>query len=312
MAKTEKPPVFHLPLMIFLLWFVAPGPAWANVSMAPFFSFVKIAYWWVILLALLIETAALRYLFRMDWTSAAMAALSINVISLLCGLTFYPLVAALGYALLEEMIVDLFGASDHVEISALWIGAAFVDTWVELLALKWIFSRRSSFGQGFFFMLANLASAGVLVGIMVWQAHIPDMSAEEAAAVEMEYAAEISFLNKMLEAFPEHVVVTNPKGGPRIRLDGRWTNPLLIELATLRIRTMSLEIPPTTVWMKGSTALWEVGARFKDGKRTIDKGLVDTVLLGNEFRPTGLQHYRYRVEREVNGKVYAIQAILKN
>lgn len=300
-----------LPLMALSLWAISAGPAAANVPMAPFFAFVKLGFWWVILLALLIETVALRYLFRMPWVPAAVAAVSINVISLICGLALYPLAAVFGYALLEDMIVDLFGAGDLVEISALWIGAACVDTGVELLALRLIFAKRRTFARVSGFLLANLASAGILVGVMVWQAQVPDMPPEEAARIEVEYAPEISFLVKTLDAFPEHVVVPRPKEGFHLP-DRDWTNGLLTELASLRIRTMALSIPPTTVWIKGSTALWDVDARFEEGRRTIDKGFFDTVLVGQHFQPTGLPHYRYRIERELDGTVYAIQAILKN
>ncbi|MCV2873517.1 hypothetical protein OEZ71_14545 [Defluviimonas sp. WL0050] len=300
-----------LPLVAFALSAVCAGPAWANMPMAPFFAFVKMSMWWVILLALFIETVALRYLFLTEWPHAAKAALSINVISLLCGLILYPLAAVLGYELLDDLIVDLFGASDLVEISALWLGSSVVDAFVELLALRWIFSLRSNFGQSFGFLLANLASAGALVIVMAWQAHVPDMPVEEAARVEREYAPEIAFLRKTLDAFPAHVVVPEPKGGFH-RPDHDWTQGLLSELAALRIRTMALSLPPTTVWIKGSTALWAVDSRFKDDDRVVDKGYVDTVLAGQQPRPTGSPHYRYRIERELDGTVYAIEVILRN
>lgn len=310
MWMTRAPRLYRLPLLVLALSAVSAGAAWADMPMAPFFVFVKMAHWWVILLALAIETLALRYLFRMPWMRAAVAALGINVVSLIAGVALYPVAAVLGYGLLQNMIVDLFGTGDLVEISALWIGAAVVDTGVELLALRWMFAKRSTLGKAFGFLLANLASAGILVGIMVWQAQIPELSAEEAARVEAEYATEIGFLLRTLDAFPGHVAV--PKPGEGFHLPDRdWTDTLLTELESLRIRTIGLSIPPATVWIKGSTALWKVDARFKDGNRTIDKGYFDTVLDGQYNRPTGQPHYRYRIEHRVGDTVYAIQAVLR-
>lgn len=298
--------------MVFSLCAFVASAAWANMPMAPFFSFVKLALWWVILLALAIETVALRYLFSMEWRPAAVAAVTINLVSLICGLALYPVAAALGYAVLEDMIVDMFGTGELVEISALWIGAAFVDTGVELIALNWLFSKRSTPGKALGFLLANLSSAGILVGIMVWQAHIPALPPEEAARVETEYATEIDFLLKTLDAFPAHVEVPKPDAATFNPPDRDWTNGLLTELDDLRIRTIALSLPPTTVWIKGSTALFKVDGRFKDGNRTIDKGFFDSFLEGRYPQPTGQPHYRYRIEREIGGTVYAIQAVLRN
>nr|WP_321249683.1 hypothetical protein [uncultured Ruegeria sp.] len=311
MTISEKNRRYHVPLVLIALSALTAGPAWANVPMAPFFALIKVSLWWVILLALLIETVALQYLFRMEWKLAAKAALAINVISLFCGLVLYPLMAVLGYALLEDMIVDLFGSSGFVEISALWIGASIVDSGVELCALKLFFSRRSSLSQGFGFLIANLASAGVLVGVMAFEAHVPVMPAEETSRIEAEFAPEIAFMKKTLHAFPSHIVVNQPSAGFRLP-DRDWTDGLLTELETLRIRTIALSVPPATVWTKGSTALWDVDARFKDGETTIEKGFVDTVYVRRQPHPTGLWHYRYRIELDLDGAIYAIEAVLRN
>ena len=298
-------------LAALVVGFFAAGPASANVPMLPFFAFVRMSMWWVILLALLIETVALRYLFGMPWPRAVRLALIVNAISLLCGIVLYPLAGLLGYALLEDMIVDIFGATNLVEFSALLLGAAVVDTVVELFALWWIWSVRSSFMKGFGFLIANLASAGVLVAVMAWEAQIPEMPAEEVARVEAEYAAEIAFLRQTLEEFPAHVVVTEPGEGYHSP-DRDWTQGILTEVETLRIRTMALSLPPTNVWIKGSTALLGVDARFREDDRTMDKGYFDTVLVGQYPRPTGSPHYRYRLERTLDGTVYAIQAVFRN
>jgi len=152
----------------------------------------------------------------------------------------------LSYALLEDMIVDLSGASNFVEMSALWIGASVVDTIVELVALALIWSLRIDIKRGFGFLMANLASAAILVAAMAWEEHIPDMPAAEAARVEAEYGPEIAFLRNTLKAFPAHVVVTAPHEGFQSP-DRDWTDRLLTELETLRIRTVALSLPPTTV-----------------------------------------------------------------
>lgn len=302
---------FFIYFSALLVSFVVAGPAAANVPMLPFFAFVKLEMWWVILLALLIETVALRYLFGMEWRFSVKAAVILNAASLACGIVLYPIAGALGYALLEDMIVDIFGATNFVEVSALWIGAAVIDTVVELIALWWIFSRRSNFWQAFGFLIANLASAGILVAVMAWQAHIPEMPADEAAWVEQEYATEIAFLRNTLEALPAHVVPSVP-GQDFYPPDDDWTRGIRAELETLRIRTLALSLPPTTVWSRGSTALWKVDAMFKEGDRTLTKGFVDTVLVGLTQSPTGSQHYRYRIELELDGTDYVIQAILRN
>lgn len=287
------------------------GPAWANVPMLPFFAFIRLALWWVVLLALLIESVALRLLFGMNWRQAVRAALILNAISLGCGVFLYPLAGLLGYALLEDMIVDLFGASDFVEMSALWIGASVVDTIVELSALSLFWSLSIDFKRGFGFLIANLASASVLIAVMAWEAHIPEMPAAEAARVEAEYVPEITFLRSTLEEFPDHVIVPDaPSGFPE--LDREWAKGLPAKLDTLRIRTMALSVPPTTVWAKGSTALWDVDARFRERDRTVDKGFVDIVYVGRQPQPTGSPHYRYRIELELDGTRYAIEATLRN
>lgn len=290
---------------------VAAGPAVANVPMLPFLAFVKLGMWWVLLLALLFETVALRYLFGLGWLRAATAAVIVNAISLLCGVLLYPLAGVLGYALLEDMVVDLFGATDLVEMSALWIGAAVVDTIVELLALYWILSLRSDVFRGIGFLIANLASAGVLVAVMAWQAHVPDMPAEEAAGIAADYAPEIAFLRTTLEAFPDHVDVPEPREG-FYPPDRDWTRGIQADLETLRIRTLALSLPPTTVWIKGSTALLDVDARFRDGDLVLDRGFFDVVLVGQTPRPTGAPHYRYRIELQRDGTTYAIEAVLRN
>jgi predicted exporter len=59
--------------------------------MLPFFALVRLAMWWVILLALAIESLALRYLFGMNWRRAVRVVIIVNAISLLCGVAFYPL-----------------------------------------------------------------------------------------------------------------------------------------------------------------------------------------------------------------------------
>lgn len=300
-------------LLVAVLGFcaLAGAPAQANMPMLPFFAFVRLGMWWVLLLALVIETVALRYLFSMAWLRAAKVAVAVNAASMACGIVLYPLAGALGYALLEDMIVDLFGATDVVEMSALWLGAAVVDTFVELIALHVIcHDLRIGPARGIGFLLANLASAGVLVVVMVWEAHIPAMPPEEAAQVAVEYAEEIAFLERVLAAFPDHVTPIAPPAG-FMPPDHEWTDTVLADLTALRIRTMSLMLPPTTVWIKGSTRLWQVEARFREGDRIVDKGFFDTVLVGDRFRPTGDLHYRYHLVRKRDGTTYAVEAVFR-
>jgi len=267
-----QPRRYYFPPIVFALSAVAANPAWANMPMAPFFAFVKVSMWWVILLALLIETVALRYLFRMEWQPAAIASFFVNGISLLCGFFLYPLAAAMGYSVLEDMIVDLFGADAVVEVSALWLGASVVDTCVELLALRMIFSLRSNFGQGVGFLLANLLSAGALVIVMVWQAHIPNVPAEEVRRIEAEYEQELFLLSDMVKALPEQVILgENPY--PEWR-DREWRDTKAEELFNTRAISFSIftASPPMTIIQYGSFPIIGVEAKAELNGRRVDFG----------------------------------------
>ena len=287
------------------------GQAQANVPMLPFFVFVKIGMWWVVLIALVIETVAIRFLFSREWREAARIAVVVNTASLCFGFVLYPLAGLLGYALLEDMIVDMFGASDVVEISALWLGSSVVDAIVELLALRAMYAIRANPLQTLAFFLANLASAGILVVVMAWEAHVPLMSEEEAARVEAEYAEEIAFIGKVVSEFPAHIDPKFKRTG-FVPPDREWTDSILASVDGLRIRTIALTVPPTTVWIKGSTALWEIEAKFRAGNRVLERGLFDTHLAGNRFEATGDHHYRYSVTLKENGVTYEVKAVFRN
>ena len=286
------------------------------MPMAPFFAFVKMSTWWVILIALFIETVALRYLFRMAWPPAATAALAINLLSLFCGTILYPVAAVLGYPLLEDMIVDLFGASNLVEVSALWIGASIVDTGVELLALRLLFSLRSKFGQGVGFLLANLLSAGILVAVMAWEAHIPNMPAEEVRRIETEYAHELALLNDMVKALPDHLLVSeNPY--PEWR-DREWRDKKAVELVSTRVDSFSIiaSAPAMLVIQYGSFPLVEVEAVAKlDGRRVEIGYYGERWAVGankTEIRYLGAKRRAYLYEYDViiGGQTFNVRTLL--
>lgn len=295
------------PIILAILCVIA-APAMANVPMLPFFAFVRMSMWWVILLALVIETVALRLLFALDWQRAARLALFVNAISLACGVVLYPLAGALGYALLEDWIVAVFGATDRIELSALVIGAAFVDTAVELVALRWVWSIRANWWRGLGFLLANLLSAGILVAVMAREAHVPEMPVDEAARIEAQYAEEIAFLRQVLNEFPAHVAIPEPKSG-FFPPDHDWTQAILADLERLRIRTMALSLPPTTVWIKGSTRLLEVEVRFEEGDRAIERG---TIMEGmRNSRPVPGPAIRYQLDLWRDGTRYVVAAVFR-
>lgn len=305
--KGDNRPVICL---MFLAGVFAATSAAANVPMLPFFALVRLSMWWLILLAVLIEAAALRWFFAVSWRDAAWLSVAVNAISLGCGVLLYPLVGAFGYAALGDWVVQTFGAGSTVELMSLSVGAAVVDAIVELTALRIIWGIRANPGQALAFLAANLMSAGLLIGVMAWEARVPALSAEDAATVQSHYAGEIAYLRQVLHDLPHKARVTETDRGYSLDwADEQWLAALKHVRETTRIRNLSLSTPPgRVIWFLGSTSL-DVTQRRTLGDLVIEKGetLAQMTVAGHR---TFEEAYRLRLTLDRDGVAYQVTGIV--
>ncbi|WP_397542721.1 hypothetical protein [Roseovarius salis] len=250
---------------------------------------------------------ALRVLFGLEWPRAARLAIFVNLISMFGGIVIYPVAGLVLYPLLEPLVVMVFGRGDMVEFSSYALGVGVVDTGVELVALASFFGVAVRWRSGLGFLLANLLTAALLVGVIVWQNTPAAMPRAEAQAVQDTYAQELSFLEEVLAGLPRNVSVPDgAEGFPDF--DDAELERIRTRMETLRLRTISLSVPLTTFFGIGITALMQIDARYRDGGLTIERGLMMAAFTAG--RAVGAPVYRVQLERRVDDVTFAVAALL--
>ena len=163
--------MIYIILGLILLAFTPPVNA--DMPMVLLIAFVKVEYWWVVPLAILIEMVAIRWIFEFSWwIGAAFVSLVVNLATFFLGFFLYPFIGSILYPALSPTIISLTSRSGYlelgyVELLATLVGTSIVDTLVELVPLRFIFKAKIQFWRASLFLLANLLTTGILFATIV-------------------------------------------------------------------------------------------------------------------------------------------------
>jgi len=140
------------------------SPAIANmgIPIGFFIGFLKLSDFWLILLVIAIEAAAIWLIFRLNWKRAIFASIAVNTITAVVGFAIYPLAYGVLEPILAPVIIDFTGGGYNVELIAIIIGVSLIDTGIELYLLAYIFQAISSWPKGTAYLLFNLLTTTLL------------------------------------------------------------------------------------------------------------------------------------------------------
>lgn len=163
-----------------------------------FLPMLRIWHWPALPAALLIETVALAVLLGWRWPRAASAALTVNSLSLLASFLLYPLAAMI----LVEPVRRLSDAAGPGAMAVLYtliaLAMALVDTAVEYPALRRLFCLARSRRAFATVLGANVISAAMLIGLVVYADRPARISEREIAALDQTYAPELALMAELL------------------------------------------------------------------------------------------------------------------
>jgi hypothetical protein len=151
-------------------------------------------YLWTTLIALIIEFAAIIWIFRVTWRRALLASLVANGATLFLGIAAYMHAIAWIYSFIPNGSFD--GLAESLSLIAL------IDTAIELVVLAVLFAVILSWKRAFAFLAVNFVSAALilvtpLVTIEESEKVIP---AAELQRIEEYYAPEIRYMEQVGEA----------------------------------------------------------------------------------------------------------------
>ncbi|MCA0871865.1 hypothetical protein LCL97_13585 [Seohaeicola saemankumensis] len=225
------------------VWVMVPAIAVANMPLGPFFGAVRLAYWPVAPVAVLIEVVALKLFFDLSWKQAATVGVLVNVITAVVGVPLYPVISLALYPVLTPFVTGVFGYGAMVEVGALSFGFGVLDAGLELLLLRHLFKVSITLGRGLAFLIANLLSAAVLFGAIYWSEISSRLSEEEFQSVMQAHDAEIAVLAELLAELPGHFVYNS-----EARLDPlfheAWTETWGNRLDSMTVREVQVVVGP--------------------------------------------------------------------
>jgi hypothetical protein len=283
------------------LLLISAAPAFANVPMAFVIPLTKYAYLWAVPIAMVIEAVAIRWIFKFTWQRSAIASVAVNVATLLLGIVIYLPVAMLLYPNLAPAIIELTGGGEDVERAATLLGMSIIDTTLEIALLALIFKAKMMWSRAVLFLVANVATAGILFGILSLEAsreREPErLSVEEVARIEQDFAVEIEFLRGILKELPdrmrpkEHFPSAN-------EFDPEWVRLKKVEAEAFRFRKL-------LIYGRGSSAILQrfdlPGSRRLYAEHSAANLEVKKYLINETI---GI--YSYRLSRKVNSDTYKV------
>ncbi|ARE39610.1 hypothetical protein RGUI_1469 [Rhodovulum sp. P5] len=172
---------------------------YADIPMAPLIGWARLQHAWVILLAIGIEAAAIKWLFALGWRRAAVLSVVVNAVTAALGLVVYPVLGMGLYPLIAPLVLGVTYGSPAVEAGVALAFVTLVDTAVELALLRVAFGLAAGWGRSFGFLLANALSAALLLAVLAQAEGTSRMPDEEVARLEATYAPEIAFMQQIVD-----------------------------------------------------------------------------------------------------------------
>lgn len=289
-----------------MLLLALPVPAAADMPMFPIFAAMRFSVWWTIPVALAIEAVALRLIFGLTWGRAGWMSVVINAATLALGFVLYPVAGVIAYPVLSRLVLAAVGGSPAIEFTATLVGAALIDTGVELLLLKWPFRLAVTWRRGLLFLLANLLSAGVLLAAVAWEITPGRMTGAEVARIEATYRPEIALMREMLDELPEQVTLGDEPW--QTKWTGRdWLKGNRARADRMRFLSLTLGVPPARYPMEFTRfETQRFDTLYQRQGLTLRGGFVRSTIPGQE---TGV--VLYEITRSVDGHVFSATAIFR-
>jgi hypothetical protein len=158
---------YLVPAMLFLAFL--PVPALANIPMFWIIPLAKLEYWWTVLLAIVIEAVAIRWIFDFTWNRSAVAAMVVNFATFLLGFILYPAAGGILYPLVEPLVTRPTGGGEligHRATLVLLLIVALLDSAVELALLRSLYKAVIVLQKALLFLLANLFTASIFFALL--------------------------------------------------------------------------------------------------------------------------------------------------
>ena len=186
-----------------VLWL--PTQTMADVPMFFVAALLKFASIPALVVVLLIETAAIKWAFGLDWRNALLTSLIANAASTAIGLIAYPMVGMAVYPVLAPIVMGVMGGTVSLEILLTLLGVSLLDTIIELPVIAIVRNVRIRSHGAVIVLVANLLGSIVLaLAIVDWseirRETIPE---EEIDRLEAYYAEEIAFMYEIFVRIPE-------------------------------------------------------------------------------------------------------------
>jgi hypothetical protein len=244
---------------------------WAGSALAdvPFYfvaATLKVAVWWTIPATLLIEAWVLHRLFAFDARRALGASLGVNAASAIAGVAAYlPILGALHHAFATPVGHWSKLAQDTLQLLALLVVIAPVDTLIEMLALQLMFKLRATRRQWAWFALTNLVTVGLCLGALAWGMVPRPASPAEQARIEQLYAQEIAWMRGLVQAWPDHV---GRDAAQKLQTERPWSRARSEEARRMRFVALSYRGPAGAfypVMREAERHRWQVVARSTRG-----------------------------------------------
>ncbi|MBN2906372.1 MAG: hypothetical protein JXJ18_06680 [Rhodobacteraceae bacterium] len=271
------------------LW---PSVAAADVPMAPFIGWGRIGHAWVVLLAIGIEAAALKWLFAVSWRRATVLSLVVNLVTAALGVVVYPFIGLALYPMFAPLVMELSHGGFLVEAGVALAIVALVDWGIELGVLALVFGLDIRRARAAGFLVANVLSAALLFGALWYEQYIPGLGRNEWNRIEADHGPEIAFLREVLEEMPAHAYYGYPW------LDRDWRDEVAARAEGLRFYDLGFGIRVSETRYHDmflndlTSAGWTVDAQEKRGAVTLQRRE-----RGTFTRPV----FTYRIERDVPG-----------
>ena len=225
---------FLLVVAFAAIWFATP--ALADVPMFLVAALLKFASIPALVLVLLIEAAAIKWAFALDWRGALLMSVVANAVSTLVGLLAYPVVGAAIYPALAPIVMGIMGGSVSLEILLTLLGVSLLDVVIELPVIAKLRKVKVTVRAATIVLLANVIGSIVLaVAIVDWsdlrRERIPD---DEISRLEAYYAEEIAFMEEIFARVPD---VFDQDG---ILIDKEWAETLEAPAEAMRFGMLGL------------------------------------------------------------------------
>jgi hypothetical protein len=214
-----------------------------------FVALGRVAYWWAIPTAVIIEATVLRYALKIGWRKALVVSFLVNIASGIVGIPLYPAMGMMFYPIIAPLVTGIFGFGVLVEAAATFAALVALDTSIEFLTLVLLRQRlRVPTGAwtAAWLAAANILSTCLLVAVIATVPNLPavnfdagrpeTLSEVEMARVAAHYDEEFQFMRKLGDA------LFNGEGLSGSRLLPGWVQAKRKEASSMNFSELAIVI----------------------------------------------------------------------